>query len=112
MKNDLIMVYCSCPAADGETQTPVAQSLARQLVSQRLAACVNILPAIESVYRWQGQVCVDNESLLIIKTRASRLAAISALLEAQHPYELPELVAVPVVAGSDDYLAWMAEEME
>ncbi len=112
MNNDLIMVYCSCPAVSSDGQVSVARTLAERLISQRLAACVNILPAIESVYRWQGQVSVDHESLLIIKTHASRLDAIQTLLKAHHPYELPELIAVPVVAGSDDYLAWMAEEMK
>lgn len=93
-------------APDGET----AARIARALVEERLAACVNLVPAVRSIYRWQDRVEDEAEVLLVIKTRAERIDALAARLRALHPYELPELVALPVAAGSAAYLAWVAAE--
>jgi periplasmic divalent cation tolerance protein len=93
-------------APDGET----AARIARTLVEERLAACVNVVPAVRSIYRWQGRVEDDAEVLLVIKTRAERVDALAERLRALHPYELPELVALPVAAGSAPYLDWLAAE--
>ena len=84
-----------------------AERIARALVERRLAACVNIVPGVVSVYRWKGEVCRDEERLLIIKTRAGRIEALREALVAIHPYELPELVTLSIEAGHAPYLAWL-----
>lgn len=87
-----------------------AQKLAQSLVHQKLAACINILPNATSVYRWQGQVETANETIILIKTTMARYPALEAAIKAQHPYELPEIIAVPVSAGLATYLDWMQAE--
>jgi periplasmic divalent cation tolerance protein len=84
-----------------------AAAWARTLVEERLAACVNLVPGLHSVYRWEGKVEEAQEVLLVAKTAADRCAALAARLEALHPYELPELLVLPVSGGSDRYLAWV-----
>ena len=98
------LVLCTCPTRE------VAVGLARSLVEQRLAACVNLLPGVQSVYRWQGGIHTDEEVLLLIKTQESRLEQLKAHVLAQHPYELPEILAVPVGSGLDRYLDWIGDE--
>ena len=88
-----------------------AERIARSLVERRLAACVNVVPGVVSVYRWKGEVCRDEERLLVIKTRGDRLEALREALVGLHPYELPELVAVPIAAGHEPYLAWLDESV-
>ncbi len=88
-----------------------AERIARALVEGRLAACVNVVPRVVSVYRWKGEVSRDQELLLLIKTRRERLDAVREALVALHPYELPELVALPVEAGHEPYLAWIDESV-
>jgi periplasmic divalent cation tolerance protein len=90
-------------APDGE----VARALARGLVEQRLAACANLLPAVTSVYRWEGAVQEDAEVLLVVKTVRARLEALEAYLDEHHPYDVPECVALAPAAVSDAYLAWL-----
>lgn len=87
-----------------------AERLADQLVGQRLAACVNILAPCRSVYRWKGAVQHDEEHPMLIKTTAERYAELESALRAGHPYELPEIVAVPVGKGLPAYLDWVAAE--
>lgn len=87
-----------------------AQKLASKLIEQRVAACVNILAPCRSVYRWQGKIENAEEVPLLIKTTAERYAALEQAIRAQHPYELPEIVAVPVSKGLPAYLDWVAEE--
>ncbi len=87
-----------------------AEALAKELVSQRLAACVNVLAPCHSVYRWQGEIETAQEVPLLIKTTASRYAALEAAIRARHPYELPEIIAVPVARGLPEYLNWVASE--
>lgn len=87
-----------------------ADRLARTLVERRLAACVNILAPCRSVYRWQGALESAEEHPLLIKTTADRYAALEEAIRGLHPYELPEIVAVPLSAGLGDYLAWVAAE--
>jgi periplasmic divalent cation tolerance protein len=93
-------------APDADT----AARIARVLVEERLAACVNLIPAVRSIYRWQGRIEDEAEVLLVIKTRIERVEALAARLRALHPYELPELVALPVAAGLAPYLDWVAAE--
>jgi periplasmic divalent cation tolerance protein len=88
-----------------------AERIARALVERRLAACVNVVPGVTSIYRWKGEVCRDEERLLVIKTRADRLEALREALVGFHPYEVPELVALPIAAGHAPYLAWLDESV-
>lgn len=99
-----IACLCTCPDADS------ARRIAQALVGERLAACVNLVPGIASVYRWQGDVREDQEVLLVIKTVRARLEALATRVRALHPYELPEVVAVDIAGGLPDYLAWIAAE--
>jgi len=87
-----------------------ALKLAGELVEQRLAACVNVLAECSSVYRWEGRVKSATEVPVLIKTRAQRYDEVEAEIRRLHPYELPEIVAVPVVRGLDEYLEWVAGE--
>jgi len=88
-----------------------AEQLARQLVERRLAACVNIVGPVGSVYRWKQKIEHEQEYLLLIKTTAGRLAGLQVALKQLHPYELPECVAMAMEGGSEEYLAWLAEEV-
>jgi periplasmic divalent cation tolerance protein len=88
----------------------VASRLARALVQEHLAACVNLLPGVRSVYRWDDTVQEDEEVLLVIKTQAARSEALAARIKALHPYDVPEVVALPAVGGSPAYLEWVERE--
>ncbi len=87
-----------------------AQRLARALVEERLAACVNRIPGLRSIYRWQGAVQEDAEELLIAKTLRARIPALAKRVADLHPYALPEVIALPVVGGSAAYLDWIRSE--
>ena len=100
----LLLCLSTCP--DPET----AAKIARTLVEERLAACVNRLPDIKSTYRWQGEIHEDNEVLLVIKTTGERLDALRERLAELHPYALPELVAMEIADGLPAYLEWLAKE--
>jgi periplasmic divalent cation tolerance protein len=89
-----------------------AARLARSVVGERLAACVNLVPAIRSIYRWEGQVQDDTETLLVIKTTEERMDALCARVNALHPYDLPEVLALPAAGGSAAYLDWVREESQ
>jgi len=86
-----------------------ASRIARALVERRLAACVNVVPGLTSVYRWKGQIESEAESLLVIKTRRERVDELKAALAALHPYEVPELIVLPIEDGHAPYLAWLDE---
>jgi|SRR5579872_5101930 len=102
---DKIVVFCAC---DSEEQ---AGQVAHALVDQHLAACVNIVPGARSIYRWKGQVEDTAEWLLIIKSRRDLMENLRTAIGKIHTYEVPELLAVPVVDGSDSYLAWIDREL-
>lgn len=97
------IVFTTLPDAE------IAGKLARNLVEKRLAACVNVLSPCQSVYRWQGDVQEDGEIPLIIKTTAELYPALETYLRQQHPYALPEIVALDVAQGLPEYLTWVAE---
>jgi len=88
-----------------------AQGIADALVADRLAACVNILPGVTSVYRWQGAVAAAEEWLLLIKTTRARQAACLAALDDLHPYDVPEAIVLDITAGLPAYLAWVVESV-
>ncbi|MDX1594593.1 MAG: divalent-cation tolerance protein CutA [Gammaproteobacteria bacterium] len=96
-----LLVLCTCP--DDAT----ARRLAASAIDARLAACVNIVPGLTSVFRWQGEIEHDDEVLLLLKSRRDRYAQLEALLVEAHPYELPEVVAVSLEQGLAGYLAWL-----
>lgn len=87
------------------------ERIARALVQERLAACVNIVPAITSIYRWQGEVHTDSEVLLIAKSRAELFESLAACVRELHSYQVPEIIALPIVAGSPAYLSWIDESV-
>jgi periplasmic divalent cation tolerance protein len=106
MMNDPQMVLCTVP------DEATARQIATALVAEQLAACVNIVPGITSVYRWKGAVETGAELLLIIKTSAAVYARLQDRIRLLHPYELPEVIAVTVDRGLPDYLAWIKTSLE
>jgi periplasmic divalent cation tolerance protein len=103
METDCVVVWTTIAmTADGH-------KLASALVSERLAACVNVLPQMESVYRWKGGVEAEPERQLIMKTTAARVPALRARLIELHDYDVPEFIVLPVIDGSDPYLSWIRE---
>lgn len=100
------LVITTCP------DMAVAEALAASLVGERLAACVNILPGARSIYEWQGRIERDEECVLLIKSRSDRLAQLEERLLEQHPYELPELIAVPIEEGLGPYLSWINTQLD
>ena len=103
MTTDIRIVFVSIPREEAKT-------FARKLVEERLAACVNIVPKMESYYWWDGKVLEDSESLLLIKTTAARFDDLQQYIVDRHPYDLPEIVALPITEGLEGYLKWVAEE--
>jgi periplasmic divalent cation tolerance protein len=101
MERDYCIVLNTCPDASS------AEKIARELVERRLAACVNIVPGMRSIYIWKGVCESAEEQLLIIKTTSAAYAALERTILELHPYELPEIIAVPIIAGLPDYLAWI-----
>jgi periplasmic divalent cation tolerance protein len=88
----------------------IGREIARTLVTERLAACVNLSPAVESFYWWKQKVVEDREFILLIKTKDSLVDRLQARLKELHPYEVPEVLALPIASGSPEYLAWLDEE--
>lgn len=101
MSTDFVAVLCTVPG------TATGARIARALVERELAACVNVVPGLTSVYRWEGQVQEEPEALLLIKTRRQQLGALEKAVRELHPYTVPELVALPIDWGSADYLSWL-----
>lgn len=99
--DDLQIVWCTVP--DVET----GRKIADHLVEYGLAACVNLIPGLQSIYRWDGETRHDNESLLMIKTTSKRYEKLQEAILALHPYELPEIIAVPLTSGLPGYLDWL-----
>ena len=89
-----------------------AQELARTLVSERLAGCVNVMPGLHSIYRWDGEVAEDPETLLLIKTVGEQYPALEARIKSLHPYEVPEIVALPFDRASPEFLSWLRGSVE
>lgn len=102
MESQALVVYCTCP------DRVVAERIAEAVIDERLAACVNLIPGLTSIYRWEGQMQHDVELLLIIKTRSVVYPQLEARLRELHPYQVPEIIALPIQAGSAAYLNWIA----
>lgn len=99
--NAYLVALVTVPSKD------VGRDVARALLDRKTAACVNIVPSISSFYTWEGEVCVDEELLLIIKTTESAFDELASTVEDIHPYDVPEIIALPIAAGSKDYLDWI-----
>lgn len=103
--NDYVVVLVTIPHDKGE-------EIANHIVEKRLAACVNILGRVRSFYWWKGRIERDSEALLVIKTRRTMLDRLIAEVKKIHPYTVPEIIALPIIAGNPDYLRWIDEEVE
>lgn len=101
---DEVVVMVTCPASE-------AVYLSTQLVEDKLAACVNILPEVQSVYRWKGEVCRETETLLLIKTNRKMWDELERRLRELHSYEVPEIICVPIEEGHQPYLDWLNSEL-
>jgi periplasmic divalent cation tolerance protein len=107
MPIDFIVVLITVPSLE------VGERIAASLLEKKLAACVNILPGVTSIYTWKGAVQKDQEQMLLVKTRAELFQErLVPAVEALHPYEVPEIIALPLVLGSPDYLDWIAAETQ
>ncbi|MBL9154528.1 MAG: divalent-cation tolerance protein CutA [Verrucomicrobiales bacterium] len=102
-QDQYLIVYCTLPSIDE------ARQIGTQLVESQVAACVNLVPQIESIYRWEGKATTSNEVLALIKTTEANYRAVEAAIQRLHPYKVPAIVAVPVAHGSQAYLGWISE---
>jgi len=103
MADEILLALSTFP--DVET----ARKISRRLVTEKFAACANIVPALESIYRWQGKIEEGSETFVLFKTTAARSAEFQAKLKSLHPYDLPEIIFLSVAEGSPEYLRWVAE---
>lgn len=100
-----LILYCTCP------DKRLAETIVSNLLEKRLIACANILPNIESHYVWQGKIENANETLVLIKTSQEKYKEVEKAILVLHPYELPEIIAVPIETGLPDYLQWISESV-
>jgi len=107
METDQNIVIFITTGTDGE-----ARRVAGALLEQRKAACVNIVPAVTSLFWWEDRIDSDEESLLIVKSKASSLDEIVSLVKGIHSYDVPEVIALPIIGGNPDYLNWIGEETQ
>jgi len=98
---EFCVIFCTVPHKE------VGLDIANTLVSKQLAACVNIVPGLTSIYTWKDELCNDQELLLIIKTKNNLFANVEEVIKKIHPYEVPEIISLPVISGSYDYLQWV-----
>lgn len=105
VKDEYQLVFCTCP------NNEVAIQLADEVIDSKLAACVNIIPGITSVYTWENKKETSEEVLLMIKTTASSYSTLEAVITAAHPYECPEVIAIPIQHGFKGYLQWISENV-
>ncbi|MCX7679339.1 MAG: divalent-cation tolerance protein CutA [Spirochaetes bacterium] len=101
MQTNEIVILCTVP------NEVVAENIARMLVENKIAACVNIVPNLVSIYSWKGQVCRDSELLCIIKSKAELFEKIETAIKSVHPYEIPEIIALPIIKGHAPYISWI-----
>lgn len=103
---DYLLVVTTCP------DEATAEAVANHLVEHRLAACVNVIPGMRSFYEWKGEVCRDQEFVLLIKSRKDVYPRLEKAIVDRHPYELPEVIALPIEAGLTNYLGWIDEQLD
>ena len=104
-RRNVVVVLVTCPTR------AVASRLAQRLIGERVAACVNVIPDVESTFRWQGKIERCRETLLVIKTTATRFTQLKRAVLRLHPYDVPEIIALPVVAGHAPYLRWVVDSL-
>jgi len=103
---EVILVYINFPNRE------CARHIGTALIEKQLAACVNIIPEIESIYQWEGEVKTENEVMTIVKTTASRYKQLEKYVLENHPYDVPEVISLPISQGSESYLNWVQDQME
>ena len=103
MPEKILLALSTFPGAE------IARRISNQLVSERFAACANILPSVESIYRWKGKIELGNETFVFFKVSEDRQSAFQDKLRSLHPYDVPEIIFVPVASGLSEYLQWVAE---
>lgn len=101
---DAIVIFCTVPTKDD------AKKISNAVISEKLAACVSIVDKVNSLFSWNGEVCSENELLLVIKTKRELFSKIETVIKEIHSYNVPEIIALPVVMGSEDYLGWIEHE--
>ncbi len=104
-KNSYLLVLCTCPNQE------IATTIAENIVAQHLAACINIVPAIKSVYHWQGNVESAEESLMLIKTHQQKFSSLQNTISTMHPYEVPEIISLDISEGLPKYLDWLTSSI-
>ena len=100
----LLVIYITCPSYEE------AESLSRKILEEKLAACCNIINGVQSFFWWEGEIDQAEEALMIVKSQKSRLKELVEFVQMYHPYDVPEIIALPIVGGSQDYLKWVKEE--
>lgn len=103
---DIIVIYCTVP------NKKLAKDIAKILMKHKLAACVSMIDKVHSVFSWEGEICEEKEVLMMIKTRRNNYAKIKLVIEDLHSYTVPEIIALPIVDCSEDYLKWLVKETE
>ncbi len=101
-----IVIFCTVPKKDD------AKKISDALIKESLAACVSTVDKVHSIFAWDNEICSENELLLIIKTRLENFDKIEAVIKALHPYNVPEIIALPIITGSKDYLDWVEHETQ
>lgn len=103
---DIIVVYCTVPSKK------LAKDITKVLMKHKLAACVSMIENVKSVFSWEGEICEEKEILLMIKTRRANYGKVKLVIEDLHSYSVPEIIALPIVDCSEDYLKWLVKETE
>lgn len=103
---DIIVIYCTVP------KKRLAKDITKVLMKHKLAACVSLIDNVRSTFSWEGEVCEEKEVLMMIKTRRENYGKIKLVIEDMHTYNIPEIIALPVVDCSEDYLKWLVKETE
>ena len=103
---DIIVIYCTVP------NKKLAKNITKVLMRHKLAACVSMIDRVQSVFSWDGEICEEKEVLMMIKTRRSNYGKVKLVIEDMHSYSVPEIIALPIVDCSEDYLKWLVKETE
>ena len=103
---DIIVVYCTVPTKK------IAKDITKVIMKHKLAACVSMIENVKSVFSWDGEICEEKEILLMIKTRRTNYGKVKLVIEDIHSYSVPEIIALPIVDCSEDYLKWLVQETE
>lgn len=103
---DIVVIYCTVPSKKQ------AEQIAKTLLKNKLAACVSLIDKVVSHFNWEGELCKENEVLMMIKTRRENYTKIKLVIESMHDYTVPEIIAVPIVDCSEEYMKWLIQETE